>query len=239
LAEQSREVSRREERALRILDAASALILRWGYQKTTLDDISREAGVAKATIYLHWKTREELFAALMRREKVEMTEEIMQYVATDPQGATMAGMFKYSALVMLKRPLIKAVFLQDMGVIGKQARREHSTAAYAEQLAGFNTYLELLREQGLVRTDLSLRVQGYMMSAIFAGFFFIAPLMPEEYMLSDEEIADMIAETIHCTIEAGHSVPSEKLQAVSHNFMQYMERYVSMAREKLQREMES
>ena len=65
------EVSRRRARAQRILDAASALILCWGYNKTTLDDVSRQAGVAKGTLYLHWKTREELFAALIEREKVE------------------------------------------------------------------------------------------------------------------------------------------------------------------------
>ncbi len=239
MVEQSREVSRREERAQRILDAASALILRWGYQKTTLDDISREAGVAKATIYLHWKTREELFAALVRREKIEMTVEIKQHIAADPQGATMRGMYKYSALVMLKHPLIKALFLGDIEVIGKLARRDHRDAAYSEQLAGFNAYLELLREQGLVRTDLSLRVQGYMMSAIFAGFFLVAPFMPDEYRLSDEEIADMIAETIHCTIEAGHSVPSDKLHAVSDTFMQYLDLAVTRAREQLRQEMES
>jgi AcrR family transcriptional regulator len=239
LAEQSREGSRREERAQRILDAASTLILRWGYQKTTLDDISREAGVSKATIYLHWKTREELFAALIRREKVVMTDEIKQAIASDPQGATIAGMFKYSALIMMKHPLIKALFLRDMEIIGKLSQREHSTEAYAEQLAGFNTYLELLREQGLVRTDLSLRVQGYMMSAIFMGFLFVAPFMPEEYVLSDEEIADMIGETIHCTIEAGHSVPSEKLQATSQNLIQYLDQYTTQAREKLQKEIES
>jgi len=239
LAEQSREASRREERAQRILDAASTLILRWGYQKTTLDDISKQAGVAKATIYLHWKTREDLFAALIRREKIEMTEEIKQHIAADPQGATMRGMFKYSALVMMKHPLLKAVFLGDMEVIGKLTQRNHRDAAYSEQLAGFNAYLALLREQGLVRTDLSIRAQGYMMSAIFVGFFFVAPFMPEEYMLSDEEIADMIAETIHCTIEAGHSVPSDKLQATSDTFMQYLDQSVSAAREKLQHELES
>jgi len=53
------EVSRRRERAQRILDAAATLLLRWGFQKTTIDDIARLAGVAKGTIYLHWKTREE------------------------------------------------------------------------------------------------------------------------------------------------------------------------------------
>lgn len=238
MAQQDREVSRREERAQRILDAASTLIQRWGYQKTTLDDISKEAGVAKATIYLHWKTREELFAALLRREKIEMTEEIVQHIAADPQGATMRGMFKYSALVMLRHPLLKSLFLGDMEVVGKVARREHRDAAYTEQLAGFNAYLELLREQGLVRTDLSIRVQGYMMSAIFIGFFFVAPFMPDEYKLSDEEIADMIAETIHCTIEAGHSVPSDKLQATSDTFRQYLDQYTARAREKFQHELE-
>ncbi len=57
--------SRRQERADRILDAAAELILRWGYRKTTIDDIAKQAGVAKGTIYLHWKTREDLFMALI------------------------------------------------------------------------------------------------------------------------------------------------------------------------------
>lgn len=61
-------LSRRQERAHRILDAAAALILRWGYNKTTVDDIAREAGVAKGTIYLHWKMKEDLFGALIQRE---------------------------------------------------------------------------------------------------------------------------------------------------------------------------
>ncbi|HEX5414643.1 MAG TPA: helix-turn-helix domain-containing protein, partial [Chloroflexota bacterium] len=75
---------RQRERARRILDAAAELILRWGYDKTTIDDIARQAGVAKGTIYLHWKTREDLFAALVRREKLDMGEEVKRRVAQDP-----------------------------------------------------------------------------------------------------------------------------------------------------------
>jgi len=64
-----------------MLDAAAALILRWGYNKTAIDDIARHAGVAKGTIYLHWKAREDLFAALMRRERLALSEEIRQRIA--------------------------------------------------------------------------------------------------------------------------------------------------------------
>ncbi len=36
-----------KERAQRILDAVEELTLRWGYSKTTIDDIAKQAGVAK------------------------------------------------------------------------------------------------------------------------------------------------------------------------------------------------
>ena len=83
------EQSKRQQRAERILDAAAELILRWGYRKTTIDDIARQAGVAKGTIYLHWKTREELFAALIKREKVEVAEDIKQRIIVDLEGVTL------------------------------------------------------------------------------------------------------------------------------------------------------
>src|SRR6266700_6032000 len=83
------EVSRRRERAQRILDAAATLLLRWGFQKTTIDDIARLAGVAKGTIYLHWKTREELFVALIKREKLGMAEDLKQRIGTDPAATTL------------------------------------------------------------------------------------------------------------------------------------------------------
>lgn len=230
------EVSRREVRAQRILDAAAALILRWGYHKTTLDDVSRQAGVAKGTMYLHWKTREELFAALLKREKVELAKDLKQRILDDPAGATLRGILKHAALALMKRPLLKAVLLRDMEVLGKLVHSEHSGAAYAERLAGFKTYLEFLREQDLVRTDLSLRAQMYMLSAIFTGFFLVMPLMPDEFTLSDEEIADLMAETVHCTLEPGRPVPSNELQSVSYIFMQYLDRDTAIRQEQFQQE---
>jgi AcrR family transcriptional regulator len=135
------------------------LILRWGYNKTTIDDIARQAGVGKGTVYLHWKTREELFAALMKRERVELNREFYQRIIADPGGWTLRSIIKCSALALMQRPLLKATLLGDMDVLGKLAQREHSNADYIERLAGFTTYLEFLRQRELVRTDLSLQAQ--------------------------------------------------------------------------------
>jgi AcrR family transcriptional regulator len=231
--------TRRGERAQRILDAAAALILRWGYNKTTIDDIARQAGVAKGTIYLHWKTREALFKALMQREKLALTMDVKQRVTADPVGATLRGLLKHSALALMQRPLLKAVFLRDMEVIGKLVHSEHRSVAYIERLAGFTTYLELLREHELVRTDLSLHAQIYMVSAIFMGFFLVAPLMPAEYTVPDEELADLLAETVHCTLETSRSIASDRVQIVAQAFAQYLERSLLIAQEQLQEALES
>lgn len=225
--------SRRQERAHRILDAASALILRWGYNKTTIDDIAKQAGVAKGTIYLHWKTREDLFGALMKRERVALADDFRRRVAEDPTGATLRGLLKHSALALVQRPLLKAVLLRDMEIVGKLTHAEQSTAALAERMLAFRTYLEFLREHNLVRTDLSLRVQVYMVGAIFLGFFLLAPLMPDEWTVSEEELAELMAETVHRTLESDRPLSAEELQAAAQPFFKYVDRDVSLAHEQL------
>jgi AcrR family transcriptional regulator len=230
--------ARRQERAHRILDAAGALILRWGYNKTTIDDIARQAGVAKGTIYLHWKTREDLFGALMKRERVALAEDFKQRIAGDPVGATLHGMLKHSALALMQRPLLKAALLRDMEIVGKLVHSEQSTAALVERMAGFKTYLEFLREHDLVRTDLSLRAQVYMVGAIFLGFFLLAPLMPEDWTVSDAELADLMAETVHRALEPNRTLSPDELQAAALPFMQYIDRDTALANDLLREEIE-
>ncbi len=47
-----------------ILDAAIRLFSQYGYRRTSIDDIAREAEVAKGTVYLSFKSKEEIFRAL-------------------------------------------------------------------------------------------------------------------------------------------------------------------------------
>jgi AcrR family transcriptional regulator len=47
-----------------ILAAARRMLVKRGFQDIVLDDIAREAGVAKGTLFLHYKSKEELFTAV-------------------------------------------------------------------------------------------------------------------------------------------------------------------------------
>ncbi len=47
-----------------ILDAALRVFGQYGYRRTSMDDIAREAGIGKGTIYLSFPSKEEVFQAL-------------------------------------------------------------------------------------------------------------------------------------------------------------------------------
>jgi AcrR family transcriptional regulator len=55
-----RNTTLREDMRQTILDAADRLIAHYGYKKTTIDDVAREAGIGKGTIYLYFKSKEEV-----------------------------------------------------------------------------------------------------------------------------------------------------------------------------------
>jgi len=233
-----RKLAKRVERAHRILDAAGKLILRWGYDRTTIDDIARESVVAKGTIYLHWRTRDDLFRTLIKREKLALAEAIRRRVIQDPAGATLQGLLRDATLALVEQPLLKAILLNDMDVLGKLARTDPAAAPSAH-LVEFSAYLEILRDAGLLRTDLDPRAQLFIFSATFMGCFLTNSLMPPDYRYSDEEIAALVAETAHRTLEAERRVSPAELAAVSQAFLQYLDHALATARDDLRRDLES
>src|SRR5690348_5774943 len=50
-----------------ILTAAFSLFGHYGYRRTSIDDIAQEAGIAKGTVYLYFKSKDEIFRALAQQ----------------------------------------------------------------------------------------------------------------------------------------------------------------------------
>lgn len=48
-----------------ILDAAAAEFSTHGYRRSSVDSVSRRAGVSRATLYQYWRSKEQLFRALV------------------------------------------------------------------------------------------------------------------------------------------------------------------------------
>ncbi len=241
--DQSEERSKREERADRILDAAAELMLRWGYNKTTIDDIARAAGVAKGTIYLHWKTREDLFTALMQREYVRLAEDIKQRVASDPEGGTLRGIIKHTMLGTIKSPLTKAVFLRDTDLLGEWLRKEKENPTFSQQIDQSVAFFEAFRARGMARDDMDVHRQLYMLDAITIGFLLIGQYMPDDFKYSDEEIAEMTAEVVERTFAPSPSTsqPSDEQtkQEAANSLTSYIDNVLTLRKQQDQEEVSS
>ena len=64
--------ARAAERRQAIIDAALDEFISRGFTATRLDDVAKRAGVAKGTIYLHFKDKEALFQELIRTALVPL-----------------------------------------------------------------------------------------------------------------------------------------------------------------------
>jgi AcrR family transcriptional regulator len=70
----------------RILDAAMANFTRYGFKKTTIEEIARGAGVGKGTVYLQFSSKQEILHRLMEREYMREVSHLMGKMAgiSDP-----------------------------------------------------------------------------------------------------------------------------------------------------------
>ncbi|NJD89103.1 MAG: TetR/AcrR family transcriptional regulator [Betaproteobacteria bacterium] len=69
---------RPDARPQELLDAALALFVEKGYAATRLEEVAQRAGVAKATLYLYYDNKLELFKAVVRHALVERFDEVAQ-----------------------------------------------------------------------------------------------------------------------------------------------------------------
>jgi len=94
-----------------ILVEAAQKFAQWGFKKTSMDEIAKAAGVAKGTLYLVSKSKEELFYQVLtrqlRRWDMEVLEDIDPAIPADKQ-LLMAS--QRSIETMSKYPLIRDFF---------------------------------------------------------------------------------------------------------------------------------
>jgi AcrR family transcriptional regulator len=185
----------RQQRAERILDVAATLLVRWGFRKTTIDDVAREAGVGKGTIYLHWKDKQELFSAAVLRAQQQAGADVRQRIAADPEGGLPHRLWVHGLQAALANPLLAAIMKGQTDIF--QGLRGVFDAETLLQMTGdYAAYVEQLQRAGLIRADLPVPVITFLTSALKIGIintpeiFGPVPTPPLEQLI--EAVSDLI-----------------------------------------------
>jgi len=134
-----------------ILDAAGVLLGRYGYHKTTMDDLATEAGIARRTLYLHFRCKDDIFLARIDRVVERLLAEERR--VADGEGDALERLQRIIVLRVQYRLDVVKDYTKSLDEIFAALRApylERRASWSAAEATILSRVLEQGREQGLV-----------------------------------------------------------------------------------------
>jgi AcrR family transcriptional regulator len=136
-----------------IVDAAEALMLRDGYQATSVAAIARDAGVANSAVYWYFAGKDEILAAVLGQRLEHGTRELSEAAADDVLERILALLAQLDKVACLTAAV--------------HERAQHS-AAVAEMHLAFHRAAERMLSDGFLKAGLTQTDAGRASEAVIA-----------------------------------------------------------------------
>ena len=177
-----------------LMDAAVTLFLRDGYDRTSLDAVSKEAGVSSATLYKHFPTKAELFGAIMARFWNDNDCTPLPQLATPREGLTQIGR-DYVALLNDEAsvPLFRVIIAENQRFpeLGRELY-ERGKKPYLERM---DTYLDQEVQQGRLAID-DIPAATRQLLGMINDVVFWPRLLLADYDMSAEAVDQVIVNAV-------------------------------------------
>ena len=151
----SNRAARAAERREAIVEAALDEFVARGYAATRLDDVAQRAGVAKGTIYLHFKDQEALFQELIRTALVPL---ISRLSSPPPAGGSVraalenfARTFAQDVVATRRGDIVRLIIAE--GVRFPSVADFYYREVVARGMAGMRALIELAIARGEIRQE--------------------------------------------------------------------------------------
>jgi TetR/AcrR family fatty acid metabolism transcriptional regulator len=141
-----------------IVDAAIRVFARNGYYNSRVSDIAREAGIASGTIYLYFRTKEEILVTLFRDKMAAFVAHLRQEIAGEADAvAKIRRLVERHFSVLEQSPALAEVVQVELRQGHKFFRgaSAHEVSAYFELIG---SVLEEGVAAGRFRADLPVKV---------------------------------------------------------------------------------
>ena len=136
----------RDGKQRQILTGARTVFLRDGFDGASMNDIAREAGVSKGTLYVYFPSKEALFASYVADDRRRQAEQIVPYASTASlhealvaiASAFMREMLAPSHIAMVRTVTAAAAKFPEIGRAFYDAGPGYGQERIAAFLAGRN-----------------------------------------------------------------------------------------------------
>ena len=197
-----------------ILDAASKLIIHHGYDKTSVAEIAKEAGIGKGTIYLYFRSKDEIVESLLMREMYRHNLIWIDLVEKDPEGGLLSRMYINQLLAMNKSEFMMAIFRKDIRIFGSYLKKENSFLRDASSTTIRKEFVQMMQEVNCIRKDLDPVVVAHIMDMIAYSLVGIGNIKSEEDIPDISSVMEGLAKMMHDSLTPPNGGDSEAGKAV-------------------------
>jgi len=175
-----------------IIEAAVRVFAREGYYNSRVSDIAREAGIAAGTIYLYFKTKDDILVTLFRDKMAEFVGALRKAIAGEPDAASKVRRLVSLHFSMLEENPDLAEVVQVELRQGQKFFRGASSQEIGAYFALIGSVLEEGVAEGRFRSSLPVKVATKMLFGAMDQMATSWVLGKRGYQLVDT--ADAVAE---------------------------------------------
>ncbi|TQM42941.1 TetR/AcrR family transcriptional regulator [Pseudonocardia cypriaca] len=192
-----------EARVERVLDSAAELLVRWGYQRVTIEDVARHAGIGKGTVYLHFRSKDALFLTVLMRVHRDLVERMVDRMDADAREVLPSRMMRHLYDEMAADAVARSLYLGDAEVLGRLAHEAAGTLGEISERRqeAVVEHFRLLTDGGCLRPGLDPESALYAFSAVGTGFVAVDGLGSGIPRLEVEARADLLERTLAAALE--------------------------------------
>lgn len=150
--------SSKEDKSIKILEAATRVFAKKGFYNATIADIARAAEVAEGTIYLYFKNKDDLLISIFEHSMEIFIQEVNRELAAvaDPKEKLNRFLELHLKLVQ-KNPDLAQVLQIELRQSSK-FMKEYEGGKFGDYLNLVRVILEEGQEKGIFRQDLDPRI---------------------------------------------------------------------------------
>ncbi|EQB87412.1 AcrR family transcriptional regulator [Clostridium punense] len=146
-----------------IFEAAIKTFSNSGYNGTTMDQVAEAAGVAKGTLYYHFKSKEEIFNFIIEEGLGILVDELKEHikVVTDPLEKLRIICKAQLAILYRNKDFFKVLMSQLWGQEIRQVELRNKLGIYIEEI---KVFFQEAMDAGIIRKG-----NAYFMAYAFFG----------------------------------------------------------------------
>ena len=152
----------------KIVDAAIVTFSKHGYDRTKMDDIAETANLSKGTLYLYFKSKEELFYAISENN-IKALKEQLSVLFTKSEDLILDSQKFYVNFRKASEQSDK-VFLETIAESSRNQRLQEMLYHQRIKVLGIVTeYLKLQMKKGFFRSDIDIDAVAVGLVSLYDG----------------------------------------------------------------------